>query len=483
MKETNVEQILLVSLLLSFLVSVSFFLPGEITGHGTEFDLTASIREKMSVEITAFTYEPQITIYDIQNITVEITNTGSTEYDASITETIYNITNGTRLNELAVYFDSTVHLYPGNTRGYKTIFLPYGEGSYFIKVTARYGPRIKEVWGSFEVKNETKEEPPPEQNQTNPPQNQSNQTNQTNQTQLPPGDQLPPPGTGGTGGGGGGGNPPKGNITPPKGGAGGGTTTVIGEPVIPIVEITPAAIPNVSMKLEYNDTAVIYRNMTNLIGIKVTNDGRNTLRRVSLYSSYPDVFQVDVNPKLPQTILYNQTVLFLVSAYTENATLRDYLYEFDVVSQDIKANGSIILTVKETPANIRQLIELRMLNYRLLMIDISAEIEAASLRGLNISLPMRFMLSAMDGMSRTEVYYMGGDYDTALNELEKVASDIKDSVFTLGNISLRLYEVKRAAEYVFLIFLVPIALAIVLYYYRKRKNRRPRLLRMKKEEE
>jgi hypothetical protein len=394
----------------------------------------------------------------VQNITVEIQNLGSTDFDAQITETIYNLSNGTKLNQLAVYVDSSVHLNPGNTRMHKVIFVPETLGSYFIKATVHYGQRVAEQWGSFEVI---------EQNLTQPTAPPPNQTNETNETQPPP-----------DGGGGGGG--PTFNGT----GNGTGNASIIQVPPAPPGEIVtlPPNVSNYSIKLEYPDRIKIYRNITNLLSVKVINNGRNALNNIVFYASYPDIFGIDINPKTPQSLTsFDQSVTYVISLYTSNASLQEYPFDFEVNSNELKSNGTVMLDVRESPESLRELIEEKLINYKILISDISAEIEAASLRNLDVSVPLSFINSAKRGINNTENLYNAARYEDALDELEKVEADIRDAVFTLGNLSLRLYAVQRI-DYLLLLFIIAILAALVLVWYRRRRDRRPRLLQRAKEE-
>jgi hypothetical protein len=199
------------------------------------------------------------------------------------------------------------------------------------------------------------------------------------------------------------------------------------------------------------------------------------------YSSYPDVFEVDVNPKAAQVLASGDTVTYIISFYTSNASLREYPFEFEITTQELARSGNVTLDVRETPESLRGLIEERLINYRILISDIEVEIDSAARKNLNVFYPTSFIASAKEGINATQAFYDQGRYEDALNELDKVEKDIKDAVFTLGNATLRLYAVQRF-DLLLLLLLILIALAIYYIWRRRRKNRRPRLLQRAKEE-
>jgi hypothetical protein len=477
----NLDDMLGMVFVLSLLIAVSFFIPTNMTGKLLEVhrpDINVSIREKIDIEFTALDYQGTIFLWDTQNITVEVTNTGSTTYNATMTTYVYNLTNGTVLNLLSTYTDFTQLLYPGNSRGQRYIFAPAEVGDYFIRASVRYGARVQEAWGSFKV---TTEQPPPGQG------NQTNQTNQTNGTggQPPPGTGgLPPTGGGGgagAGGGIGGGGEGEGpNAGGGGGGAGGGNATGPARVRITIPPVPPMELLGVPLiKLDYPERIIVYRNMSSLLNIKVSNAGTAKIDNLMLYLSTPATFKTDINPKKPQFLIMNQSVMYIVSLSTSDAAVGEYMLEFKFLAPGLSKEGSVLIEVRESPESLKDFIEKRIVNYEFLVSEISAETEGVAIRGYDASQPAGFLLSAKSGLEKARAYYGDKEYVKAYGELLDVEQNIKDAVFTLGNISIRFYA-RGEPPYLILIFLVPLALFLLIIY--KRKERRPRLLREAKEE-
>ena len=113
---------------LLIVISMIFYgFKSDITGL-TFHTVSVNVSENMEGELTAFTYHPLLNLSNIQNITVEFTNTGTTTYNTTIQETIYVYDNG-NLNVTAQYYDYTIPLYPGMRRNFKTSYVPPITGS------------------------------------------------------------------------------------------------------------------------------------------------------------------------------------------------------------------------------------------------------------------------------------------------------------------------------------------------------------------
>ena len=455
-KKHTIDEALVAGLLLSLLVCMSFYIPLSGTGKTTMPELNVSIREKLDIEFTVFDFLGAISIIDNQNITVEVTNTGSTGYNATLTVLVYNLTNLTHLNLMSTYVDSTVVLHPGNTRGQKYIFAPSEEGNYFVKGSVRYGTRVKEIWGSFNVVGFPQpQEPPP-----------SNQTNQTNQTPS----EQPPPSSGGGGGGSGGGSNVTSNVTSNQ-------TISITPPTPSTANVTSR---NPSTALDYPERIIVYKNITSLLGIKITNDGDTTISGLIMYVSTPIYFSTDVNPKAQQTLVKNQSVTYLISLFTSDAPVGEYTLEFKTISGQLVKQGNVIIDVRESPESLKDLIYLRILNYEFLLNGISSEASGLGSRGYDVSMPFKFITAADEGLELARGYYDEGEYVKAFGVLLDVEQNIRTAVFALGNVQVKLYAVQRA-DYYLLIFAVPFILLFIIIY-RRRKDRRPKLLREAKEE-
>ncbi len=476
------DDILNAAFVLSLLVASTFFIPTNITGKmdvpGP--DLNVSVAWKYDIEFTSFDFRSQIYLWEMQNITVEVTNTGSVGYNATMTTYIYNLTNTTILNLLSTYVDVTQMLHPGNSRGQRYYFAPSGEGDYFVRASVRYGTRVKEIWGAFSVTTHI-QEPPPNQNQTN----QSNQTNGTQEQPPPGGGGTAPPGGGGGGGGGSGqgGQPPGTGPGAPGTGSGAGTGTgnatniVI---VMPLPEPVIPAIPGMPLiSIDYPDRIIVYRNISSLLNIRISNTGSTRIEGLMLYVSTPASFTTDINPKRFQTLVMGQNSTFLVSLLTD-APAGYYTLEFKFIAPGISKEGSVLIEVRDSPESLRDFIEKTIVNYEFLVSEISAETEGVATRGYDASVPSKFLLSAKAGLERARAYYGDKEYVKAFGELLNVEQDIKNAVFTLGNIAVRYYAAEQPT-YLILIFLIPLML-FLLIIYRRRKGRRPRLLREAKEE-
>lgn len=473
-KNYTVDEMLVIGLVFSILLCLSFYLPLNQTGKGATSEINTSIREKMDIDFTAFNLPSSISIIDNANITIEVTNTGSTTYNSTMTIYVYNLSNGTQLNLLSTYVDSTRVLYPGNSRGQMYIFAPASEGSYFVKGSVRYSVRVKEIWGSFQATGFSQLPPPP------PPPPSGNQTNQTNQTQPP--SSGGGGSTGGGGGAGGGGQAQQGNGTGGGTGTGSGTGTSTGTvpitlPSQPPVSIVPSAA---AVSLDFPERIIIYRNISSLLGIKVTNTGGATISGLNMYVSTPTLFNTDINPKGKQFIFKNDSLTFLITLFTSDAPIGEYTLEFKMISGSITKEGAVILDVKEAPSTLKDLIYLRILNYRFLVNDISSQINSLGIKGYDVSVPRRFITAAKDGIDRAQAFYDENENVKAFGELLDVEQNLKDAVFTLGNVAVKLYAVQRA-DYYLLIFVVPVVLFLIILR-RRRKDRRPKLLREAKEE-
>ncbi|MCX6815503.1 MAG: hypothetical protein NT120_01455 [Candidatus Aenigmarchaeota archaeon] len=430
------EDFLKIAILIFCLVVASFFLPGKITGKAGDAGVDVSVLSRIGMEITFFDYYPVINLSDYQNISVEIMNSGSEDYDARITEFIYNLSGNATLNLSAEYADSSVHLYPGNTRSHIAIYYPPAPGQYFIKLSIRYGGRLSEVWGSFVVL-----APPP----------------------------PPPPGGGGGGGGAGGGG---------GGGQGAGQGQIGGLQPLP----NQFSI-STDISLDYPQKIIVYKNITYLMGIKVTNVGKYYIDRMTLHTSIPSTFEIDANPKAEQTLNRNSSLIYLVSINSRNTDVGQYKLDFQVTSYYTKKDGSTVVEVQEVPQFLKDMILNNILNYDFLITEISGEIESAANKGYDMSTPNSYINSAIENLNKTKRYYNFGEYDNALKQMERVDEDLKQSVFTLGNITMNIYAYPVVSYYYIILFIIPILIiAFLLYKKSKKKNKRPKILERSKEE-
>jgi hypothetical protein len=126
------------------------FSPRGITGFFPMGNTTVGVSEKIKGEIIALIYENYINFTQIQDITAEFANVGSTVLTEKIEIRVY-WNNQSKLQEMAYYYDSQGVLNSGMRRTYSVSFLPPYLGLYYIKVKVPYDSRAVERWGSFMV--------------------------------------------------------------------------------------------------------------------------------------------------------------------------------------------------------------------------------------------------------------------------------------------------------------------------------------------
>jgi hypothetical protein len=421
------EKIYLVTVL-ALAIGCSFIFPPRITGKGVESSIDISIRDRTAAEMSDLTYSSMITIYETNNITCEISNTGSTSYNSQLFISIYKLINNT-LNLTSIYTDSQMYLYPGAKRGFKIYFAPPDIGNYYIKATAQYGNRRLETWGSFVVV-EKYPEPPP-----------SNQTNQTN---------VPPPAP-----------PPSEPSWSPQG------------PVW-----TKNIIINPKIELEYINNITLYRNQSETIYVKATNTGNFAAENVFMYVSSPLDLEADFSPKYPQLLQINESFVFIIRLSPKDNVTGTYQVEFEVTSQYAKAKGIIDVTVREFPPDIADYIRKKIENLEYLNSEIGSEIGSYNSKGYDTSLPQSLLENSNEAVALAKDYLNRADYKHALEQLETAQWNIGQAVFALGN--LRLPTIAKAEspwQNLLLLLILAVIIFFIAYMRReKKKNKRPRLL-------
>jgi uncharacterized membrane protein YgcG len=435
-------------ILFVFLILISFFMPENMTGKAaSDSTVNVMVRNRTLIDITLFDYSSKITIYDTQNITAEVTNIGSSTYDARIAEYIYNLSNNS-LNLISSYYDSSVHLYPGNKRVHKAIFVPPELGTYFIKLSVSYGGRLLEVWGTFTVTGPV----------TTPPGNGTgNGTGNGN-------------GTGGGGGASGGGG---------GAGSGGGAGALPPRNPVDITHVTVAP----KLKIEYPKNITIYRNQTDIVNIKATNIGNFSLNNLLLYLSSPNELETDIDPKAPQNLGLNESVIFLVFIKPRQAAVNNYTLDFEVTSQYVKEMGSVTVFIKDYFESMKGFILNKIINYEYLIAEIEAEVETAKINGLNADVPKAYIALAREEVNSAKSFYEKEDYENALEQLTTAEKNMGQAVFMLGNLRLPTREYAAFPYYtIFLLILFVLLLFLILLGKRKKKKKRPRLLERSGEE-
>lgn len=422
-----------------FLAAAALFASNYITGLAVENNVDLSVRKRTDIEITLFDFDPLITIYDTQNISVEIMNTGSSRYNASITEYVYNLTENSTLNLISTYVDSTVDMFPGRRRAHKAVFVPPEIGTYIIEVEVRYGSRRKEVFGTFVVVEEIEEEEPPPGNGT------GNETGEGNGT----GGEV---GEGGTGAGG-------------AGGAG----------VDRILTINKTLIAPV-MGIEFPDRVIAKRNEVTLFSISVENLGKFFLNKITLHISVPLSFEIDFSPKTAQSLSIGKSMTYIVSILPGDSAGPEEEIEFEVTSEIVKREGIITVEVVDE-ISLEDLVKRKIANFEFLIPQVEADIDTAEIRGIDVSLPRHHINSAKEGLGKAKALAEDKEYEDALKILDQVEEDIKQAAFTLGITGI---GISLPAAFPFLIILAVIVFAafitLFFYYRRKRKRKRPRLL-------
>ena len=124
-------------LLLLVLLALSIIVSPEITGFSIH-QLSVEVEGKMKGEISAFVFDSLVNISTPQTIYIEFLNSGTENYTVKIETFIYFYADE-NLEEKAYYYDSSVQLFPGMRRPFKSVFVPNEMGTYYIK--ARIGRR------------------------------------------------------------------------------------------------------------------------------------------------------------------------------------------------------------------------------------------------------------------------------------------------------------------------------------------------------
>jgi hypothetical protein len=417
-------------LVMVILLIIAYFIPIKLTGMAVN-QIYLSIKSSIDGEVTAFVYDTFIDLEEAerQEIFVEFTNTGTENYTAQIEEYIYFYENN-QLNETAYYYDSTVILYPGMKRAFRTMYYPLKEGFYYIKVKASYGTKRTETWGSFYAgfifPNTTPGEPGP-------------------------------------GGGGGGGIP-----------SGGGGYT-------PPTEIHVGAQP-LELKLNYSEELEVYPGQNVLTSINAKNIGNATLHDIKLYFSASYMINIDVNPKVVYYLDRNESVIFLLDIDTDDEIpYGTYPIDFEIVTREIKRDGTINLNVLPYNLTLEEEVKRTIENYEYLITELDIDILEAFLKDVDVSLAEESLDLAKINLEAAKSYYKLGYYEQAMEKLNEVRQNLKDTVFRLAQASFGLFVPGFSPIWI-LIIAILIGL-LFLFLLTKRKKKKPKLLRAVEEGE
>lgn len=395
----------------------------DITGLAQ--DVYVNITELISGKITAFDYKKSLNLSEIQNITVEFTNTGTKTYETSIYETIYIYENG-RLNTSAQFYDYEINLTPGGRRSFITKYQPPDYGTYYIKLLINYGNRRMETWGIFRVT--TTEE--------------GNETGD--------GEEPPPPG------------------------GGGGI----------LYTITTAARRKTELTLDYPKILDMYPGQTIIIGVKAKNTGNRSLHDLGLYVSTPLTVDVDVSPKQVSMFYVNDSSMFLLTIHTKpEIPLGLHLINFEFVSRELKETGVIQLNVSEHVISKEKEVQNRILNNRYLILEIERQILSEFKRGINTTIPESYLNRAKDHLETADRYFNLADLDKAIDELDEKDENLRDSLFSLAHESFRVYYPPAFSPWWLLFIAIILGIIFLILMRRKKKKKKPKLLRRAEESE
>lgn len=412
----------LVILFLLLFYKISFDITGFVPAN-----ISITIDETIDGDITAFDYMRSLNLTQIQNITVEFTNTGTSAYNTTITEKIY-IYEGGNLNFTQEFFDYTIPLFPGMRRHFRTSYKPPRVGTYYIKVLATYGSRRLETWGVFRV------QVPGEGNVTEP------------------GPEGPPPGPG-------------------------------GETYTPLT-IIKAGRPRLDVDLDYPTSVNLYQGQTVMVGLKVNNTGNTTLRRLRLHVSTPQEIDVTVDPKEVYDLFSNDTSVFLLSIHAqEDAQVGIHVINFDLVSDRLKESGVIQVNVTPYRISLEREIQDRILNNRYLIVELERQFLTAFKRGISTTVAEVFLNAAKIHLDAAEEYLNIAELENAIKELDKKDKNLKKAVFELAHESFRVYYPPAFSPIWILLLMILLGVIIFIILERKKKKKKPRLLRGEEESE
>lgn len=393
------------------------FIPTGITGFYPKGNVSISINEKVKGDITALVYERNLNFTQIQDILTEFTNVGSTTLTPRIEIRVY-WDNQSRLQEMAYYYDSPTVLKPGNVRSYSISFLPPYVGLYYIKVRVPYDSKAVERWGSFFVS-------------------------------------YPP-------------TVPSVEIITPEQAA----------PSYAIVEKVRAP----SMILDYPKSVIIKQGESKLFNISVKNTGNLPLSNLRLYTSTTNLLDIEINPKQVFKLVPNQSTIFLISVNTsEKIPVGNYSFDFQVMSDEVREEGSIELgIVSEIPSIVEDINE-TILNYEYIIAEIQHEINYAALEGIDVKLPQDTLNKAIESLEKAKEYYQQGKYEDARSRLAEVKKYLEDAVYQLAVAGIVIRLPAFIPTYI-IIFIVTIIIVFTLILFillkrkrEKEKEKRPKL--------
>ncbi|MEM5794212.1 MAG: NEW3 domain-containing protein [Candidatus Aenigmatarchaeota archaeon] len=408
-----------------FIISIVAILIFNFISNFFSLRITGFVGANFSVNISEvlkgellISYKEELNWGEFQNITVDFLNTGSVPFQEKIEVRIY-YNYGGKLQPLAYYYDSIVTLKPGERRSYRVNYLPPTIGTYYIKVRVPYDGKTVETWKAFIVI------------------------------------YIPPP-------------PPVQIITLPP------------EVPAPPVEVVETGKPG--MEIDYPEKITIAQGESKLFSVIVKNTGQVSLRNMRLAISLPSSFSIEVNPKEIFKVIPNETAVFLVYLTIPNQTLPGiYPLDFEVITDKIKEGRRISVEVVSGLPDIEKEVKETIQYYEYLISEIQNQIDAAFLKGIDVSKAQESLDKAKIALEEAKTYYNLGKYLDAKKKLDEVKDHLQETVFQL---SLALIPVYYPAFpflplILLLIIILAIILALILSRRRKKKEelKRPKLLR------
>ncbi|MFH8086769.1 MAG: NEW3 domain-containing protein [Candidatus Aenigmatarchaeota archaeon] len=321
-----------------------------------------------------------------------------------------------KLQPLAYYYDSMATLKPGERRSYRVNYLPPTIGTYYIKVRVPYDGKMIETWKTFMVI------------------------------------YIPPP-------------PPVQIITLPP------------EITAPVeVEIGKPA-----MQIDYPEKITITQGESKLFSVIVKNTGQVSLKNMRLAISLPSSFSIEINPKEIFKIIPNETAVFLVYLTIPNQTLPGtYPLDFEVITDKIKEGRRISVEVVSALPDIEKEVKETIEYYEYLILEIQNQIDAASLKGIDVSKVQESLDKAKIALEQAKTYYNVGNYLDAKRKLDEVKDCLQETVFLLSLALIPVYYPAFPLLPLILILIIVLVIIIVLILSRRKKKeelKRPKLLR------
>ena len=404
-------------LILTFYFSRDF-LPKNITGFLAKNQASVNISSVVEAE-TLLVYNQSLEWGDFQDILVEFKNTGSVPLTEKIEVRIYwNYKTG-KLQLMAYYYDTQITLKPGERRTYVVHYLPTALGLFYIKVRIPYDGKVQETWGAFMV------------------------------TYTPP--------------------PPKIEIVYPTA-------------PVPPAPLKPKEVGPTRMEIEYPSTVEIQQNETKMFDIIVKNTGNRSLNNIKLSISTSKLFGIEINPKQVFKLYPNESAIFLISL-TAPPDIPEGFYsmDFEAISDEIREGRTIGIRVLPYKPPAKEDLQALILNYEYLILQVQNQIDAAKLKGFNVTLPQATLDQAKKSLEIAKSYFEEGKYDETKKELDNVRKYIEDAVFQLSVVTAPVVYYPAFAPYYLIIIAIAIGIVIfvllVIIRRRKKKEKRPKLLR------